>query len=119
MPSSATLLLAALEDEGATEAADELAGADEEPPPLLLPPQATRPIMQVLSKLVFRLINGMLRLVLLIADSLIVLVLIVWRLLWAPFGVVARILNHAAIACARLNLFEPVSLGICLNWEVG
>jgi len=103
MPSSgATLLLAALDDDGAiedtstaedaveegaadegvddestedestAELTDELTGAllDDLLPPPPLPPQATRPIMQVLSRLVFRLINGILLLGLVIADSL-------------------------------------------------
>ncbi|MDZ4261660.1 MAG: hypothetical protein U1B30_04920, partial [Pseudomonadota bacterium] len=43
----------------------------------LPPPQATKPMMQVLSRLVFRLINGVLLLRLVIADSLIVSIFIV------------------------------------------
>lgn len=82
MPSSGAMLLAALEDDGATDAADELAGdelagVDDLLPPPPLPPQATRPIMQVLSRLVFRLINEALLLGLVIADSLIVSIFIV------------------------------------------
>lgn len=81
MPSSGAMLLAALEDDGATEAADELAGVDDLPPPLPPPPpQATRPMMQVLSRLVFRLINGILLLGLVIAVSLILSIVIVQHL---------------------------------------
>ena len=60
------------EDESTAELTDELTGAllDDLLPPPPLPPQATRPIMQVLSRLVFRLINGILLLGLVIADSL-------------------------------------------------
>jgi hypothetical protein len=76
------MLLAALEDDGATEAADELAGVDDLPPPPLPPPppQATRPMMQVLSRLVFRLINGILLLGLVMAVSLILSIVIVQHL---------------------------------------
>lgn len=85
MPSSGAMLLAALEDDGATDVTDdELAGVDDLLPPPPLPPQATRPIMQVLSKLIFRLINGVLLLRLVIADSLIVAIFIVWILLFLP-----------------------------------
>jgi hypothetical protein len=129
MPSSgATLLLAVLEDgatdegatdDSATEAADELVGAllDDllAPPPL--PPQATRPMIQVLSKLVFRLKSGILLSGLVIADSLIVFdIYCVW-LLFLLYPSTARILTESPKACARLNLFEPAQIRFSLNWE--
>ena len=134
MPSSgATLLLAVLEDgaiddaatdegatdESATEAADELVGAllDDllAPPPF--PPQATRPMIQVLSKLVFRLKSGILLSGFVIADSLIVFdIYCVW-LLFLLYPSAARILTESPKACARLNLFEPAQIRFYLNWE--
>jgi hypothetical protein len=65
------------EDEDETAGAELDALVDARTPWSLPPPQAAKPIMQVLRRLVFRLINGSLLLGLVIAGSLIVSIVIV------------------------------------------